>query len=247
MILADTAVGSAELAPLIRAQGVRCDTQPLSFGDFCFEGYGPEGRTGIGIERKRLHDMLDCIDDARYTGHQRIGMRHMYQFSILTIEGLWRPHDESGELMEGFYRDGKLSWAPCRYRNGRVLYSKLRRYLFSVSLAGVVVTYTRDPQHTAADTVEWFHYFQKPWKDHTALLAMQKFSLPQLPTLNEKPSLCRRWAADLEDIGLVKSEAAERLFKRPIVLATAEVEDWAELAGVGIPTARKIVRQIHGQ
>lgn len=245
MILVDVARGSAELKPYVRALGLRCETTSLQYGDICFEGHGPDGMMGIGIERKRLHDMLACIDDARYTGHQRIGMRHLYRVSILLIEGLWRPHDQTGVLMEGFInKDGKLAWAECRYRSSRVAYSKLRRYLFSVGLGGVHVCYTRDIEHTAYDIHEWYHYFQKDWWKHTSLLEMQKL---HLPSLLHKPPLVRRWAADLEDVGIVKSEAAQRLFKKPITLATAEESDWLQIPGVGVKTAQSIVREIWGQ
>lgn len=244
MILVDVATGSIELKPYIRALGIPCDSASLPFGDVCFEGHGPMGTVGVGIERKRLHDMLHCIDDARYTGHQRIGMKQMYQVSILLIEGLWRPHDQTGVLMEGFVGpSGKVSWAECRYRTQRVMYAKLRRYLFSVSLSGVHVCYTRDIQQTAYDIHEWYHYFQKRWQDHTSLLEMQRL---HIPTLNAKPSLTRLWATSLEDIGVVKSDLAERVFRTPIALATADERDWMRIPGVGVTIAQHIVADING-
>lgn len=244
MILVSHEKSSAELKPYISALGIPCEVSPLPFGDACFEGCGPEGRIGVGIERKKLHDMLGCIDDARYTGHQRIGMKSMYQVSILLLEGLWIPHDRTGVLMEGFFdRGGKLCWCECKYRAGRVMYSKLRRYLYSVSLSGVQVCYTRNLLHSAYDIHEWYHYFQKPWHTHTSLLEMQKF---HIPTLNAKPSLVRMWANDLGDVGIVKSEAAERLFRKPITLANADETDWMKIPGIGVKTAQSIVRQVWG-
>lgn len=235
---------SKELESLIRARGVPVQREPLVFGDVCFEGNGPHGTILVGVELKKLHDILNCIDDARYSAHQRVGMAQMYRVSILNIQGYWRQHDTEDLLMEGFInKDGKLSWAYCRPAGRNVAYSKLRRYLFSVSLSGVHVTYTRDVVHTANDIIHWYWYFQKRWKDHTSLLEMQKLNIP---TLNGKPTLVRRWAADLEGIGVKMSEDAARMFKTPIALASADETEWVRLPGVGVATAQAIWREVHG-
>src|SRR5512140_926633 len=140
MIIVDSRIGSKELCPIIRRLGVPCELTQLEYGDAAMEGNGKGGKVVIGIERKTLHDMLHCIDDARYASHQRPGMARMYDVSILLIEGTWRPH-ENGLLMELFRG---TQWGECRYRSSRVMYSKLYRYLLSVALSGVIITYTRD-------------------------------------------------------------------------------------------------------
>lgn len=241
MILVDSAVGSRELVSLIRSKGVLCDLTSLSFADAAFEGNGPDGPISIGVERKALHDMLHCIDDSRYSAHQLPGMAQMYTKSFLIVEGEWRPHDQDGTLMEGFR--GGTSWGPCRYRTQRVLYSKLYRYLVSVALSGVIITYSKTLNHTAQNIVELFHYFQKKWEDHRSLLEVQKLNIP---TMNGKPSLVRRWASDLEGIGVVHSMEAEKHFKTANQLANADEEEWLRIPGVGVKTARSIVREIQG-
>ncbi len=242
MILVDDRKGSAELLqPLRRVTTVVPSLiQRLEFGDIAFEGWGPGGRKMIGVERKTLHDMLHCIDDSRFTGHQMVGMRDYYWKSYLLVEGTWRPHDPDGTLMEG-YNGG--SWRELRYRTQRVRYSKLRRYLFSIELAGVTVLYTRDIAHTAYDIVELYHYFQKRWEDHTSLMEIQQVAIP---TLKGKPSLVRKWANDIEDIGVKLSQDAERMFRTPIRLAEADERDWLRIHGIGVTTAQRIVREIHG-
>jgi ERCC4-type nuclease len=233
-------MGSAELAPLIRKCGVKAEVAELPFGDFCFDGQGPDGRSVcIGVERKTLHDMLACIGDHRYAAHQLPGMRSLYDTSILIVEGSWRPH-EDGFLMELFRG---TSWGYCQQGRNKVMYQKLRRYLFSVSFSGVIVLYSRDPQQTAYDLCELFHWFSKPWHEHMSMLEMQNLVLP---TLNGKPSLVREWAARLSGIGTKKSEAAEKLFKRPIDLALAPQKKWMEIEGIGLKTAIQIVREIQG-
>ena len=112
-----------------------------------------------------------------------------------------------------------------------------------MSLSGVHVLYTRDIEQTAFDITEIFHYFSKQWSSHTSLLAMQRLNIP---TLNAKPSLVRRWASDLEGIGVKMSADAEKLFRKPIALATADETEWLRLPGVGVKTAQSVWREIHG-
>lgn len=257
MILVDSAKGSWELKSLLQRQGIITDIASMKYADACFEGNGPDGIVGVGIERKRPQDMLDCIDDGRYTGHQRVGMGKMYKFNFLVIEGYWRPDVRSGLMLFGIPKpDGTMFWSSKSPRGQRVMYRKMRRYLFSASLARVVVLYTRDIAHTAYDIVELYHWFQKPWRDHKAMLAMHQGyfwqqegrsdELMTLPTLDHKPSLVRRWAAELGGIGVKKSEDAERVFRTPHALANSEELDWMKLEGVGVGTAQSVVAEIMG-
>lgn len=240
MILIDSRVGSKELLPHVHLSGCRAELSTLEFGDACFEGNGPSGKVLIGIERKTLGDMLNCIDDARYSAHQRPGMQSMYQRSILMVEGVWKPDRASGYIMTCIHA---LTWTPYRYRSTMVRYSKLFRYLLTVQMTGTVVIITRDMEHTAYNICECFHYFQKKWEDHTSLLEVQKLNIPDL---RGKPSLVRRWASDLEGIGVKNSMEAEKIFATPYDLARSDETDWIRIPGVGAKLAKKIIREIHG-
>ena len=258
MIQVDAAVGSWELQSLIQKQGITCEKATLHAADACFEGNGPDGVVGIGIERKKIQDMLNCIDDGRYAGHQAVKMRRMYRFNFLILEGLWRPDTRSGLLLEGHPKaDGTVYWGADRLNRQRVMYRKLRRYLFSVSLSGVIVIPSRDIGQTAYDITELYHYFQKRWIDHKAMLAMHlgafwqydeaSRNLMAVPTLAGRPSLTRRWAKELQGIGVKYSEDAARIFPSPIRLATSQEIDWMKIPGVGVETAKRIIREIEGR
>src|SRR5438105_4306269 len=97
---------------IINRLGVRAELNDLDFGDAAFEGRSPAGMIAVGIERKTLHDLVRCIDDARLSGHQLIGMKQMYTVRAVIIEGHWKPHDPEGWLMEGY--NGGTTWAYCR-------------------------------------------------------------------------------------------------------------------------------------
>lgn len=246
MILVSSAVGSWELKALIEKQGVHCESSFLESGDACFEGQGPHGLTGVGIERKRLRDMLDCINDGRYN-EQRVLMSKRYSFSFLIVEGYWKPDIRSGILLRGLPQpNGTVVWTD-QWGQGmsRQMYYKLRRYLFSVALSGVFVLYTRDVAHTAYDICECFHYFQKPWQDHKSMLSLHQRTLT-IPTLNRRASLTRRWAFELGGVGMQYSEDAERIFRTPRLLANSEEQDWMKVPGIGPKTAIEIVKEIGG-
>jgi ERCC4-type nuclease len=245
MILVSSAVGSRELRQPLEQLGHGVESTSIHYGDACFEGYGPEGLDAIGIERKRLRDMLTCIGDGRYNA-QRVGMEKMYAFSFLILEGVWAPNPH-GVLYRGIEdKQGGIFWTPNWGEGmGIQMYAKLRRYLFSVSLSGVHVLYTRNLYQTAYDIHELFHYFQKPWRDHKSMLALHQRTVT-IPTLNHRASLVRRWAFELEGVGMEKSADAERLFRTPRELANAEESQWMKIPGVGAHTAIDIVKQIGG-
>lgn len=247
MILIDPRAGSGQaerggdLLPYVQALKVKAEKSMLPFGDAAFEGNGSKGRIAVGVERKRMSDILNCIDDARYAAHQKPGLKQLYQFNILIIEGVWKPDSATGYLMECV---SSLTWRPYRYRSQMTRYSKLFRYLLSVQLSGTPVIITRDIEHTAFNIVEMYHYFQKKWEDHTSLLEVQKIAIPDL---NNRPSLVRRWASDLDGIGVKMSQDAERLFKSGYALATSDEKAWLGIKSVGVATAQSIVRQIQGR
>lgn len=230
-----------DLIKHIREQRVPVQVANLEYGDAAFEMNGPDGSLLVGIERKSVSDMLACIDDGRLSGHQLLGMRQMYGIRVLMIEGHWKPHEPQGFLMEG-YQNG-FSWGFNKYRSQKTMYAKLYRFIISLQLSGVIVTYSRDPFHTAYNICEWFHYGQKKWDEHTSLKELHRIAMP---TLNRKPTLVRLWAHAIEGVGTKISELVERRFKTPIELATADEVAWLSIPGVGVKLARDIVAKIQG-
>lgn len=241
MILVDSATGSRELLPIIQRIGEEAKLQNMEYGDFVFSGNGPHGEIDIGIERKALHDMLHCIDDARLAGFQSHGMRTMFKIRIVILEGFYKPHDNEGILMES--RDGYKYW-PCKYRTKPPLYSKLYNYILSLSLSGLLVIHSRDPYQTAFNVVETYRYFQKKWTDHTAMQEIQTFALSEVMG---RPSLCRRWAAQVDGIGVKLSADVDRQFRTGRMMALASPSDWASIRGLSMSTAERIVSEIWGR
>jgi ERCC4-type nuclease len=229
-----------EILVHIHRTGCKAELTSLEFGDAAFEGNGPNGKILIGIERKTIGDMLNCIDDSRYSAHQRPGMMAMYQKSILIIEGVWKPDITTGYLMECI---NTLSWRVVKQRTQMARYNKLFRYLLTVQFSGVTVIWSRDMEQTAYNITEIFHWFQKPWDQHTSLLEMQKLNIP---ALTGRPKLVQRWAAEIDGIGVKHSQDAVKVFKTPYDLARSDETEWITLPGVGAKLARSVIKQIHG-
>ena len=145
---------------------------------------------------------------------------------------------------DGFMMESKdgIKWWLCRPHGMPVKYSKLRRYLISIRYSGMYVIFTRNLWHTAYDICEEYWYHQKG--DHTSLLEVPKLAIPQM---NFRPSLTRMWANDINGIGVKLGMDAERLFKKPKILANADESEWMRIPGIGAKTALDIVGQINGR
>lgn len=252
MIYVDPRDGAAktethkEFIAFIRALGIPSEAYRLDSADFAFEGNGPRGRILIGVERKTIHDMLNRIRDNGYV-EQRRRMMNQYAKSFLAFEGMWEPEYRSSmeaHMMEGFLKDGKYSFGHARFSSQYVLYSSLFNYLLSVALSGVIITYSHSIFHTAFNIVCIYKYFQKKWANHTSLLEVDRIAIP---TLTNETSLARRWAVDIDGIGVKYSAEAERMFKTPYRLAHSEESDWMRIGNIGAGTAIDIIKQIHGR
>jgi ERCC4-type nuclease len=229
--------GSKELVPIIERIGYQASLASLQYADFAFEGNGPQGPINIGVERKTLHDMLHCIDDARYAGLQRGGMSMLYQVSFLALEGMYKPHDSEGYLMEGF--KGGASWGSCRYRQQVPPYSKLFNYLISIAISGVIITVGRDMYQTAYNICMLYDYFHKPWASHTSMSEVQTMSLWNV---GGRPSLLKRILAQVDGIGVKLAEAAEAHFSEHGRIT--DPEEWSRIKGISKTSAIRIAREI---
>jgi len=109
MLFVDTQHGpghSGDLAPLLRRYLVPASLvvdQHLDHGDVLVVGNGPNGSAlRIGIEVKRVGDVLLCMEDGRFggLGGQLEGMHQDYDLSWLVVEDELRPDVDSGVLMK---------------------------------------------------------------------------------------------------------------------------------------------------
>lgn len=98
VILLDPRAGSCELLKPLKAAGLPVEESTLDFGDLAFLGRGEQGTPlFIGVEHKKLADLLQSMETGRLQGHQLLGMLTTFDRRYLVVEGEW-DHDERGRV-----------------------------------------------------------------------------------------------------------------------------------------------------
>lgn len=233
----DPRAGSGPLFPLLKSRGVKGVTlTQMTYGDIAIDGNGPGGMpVAIGIEYKKLGDMVQCIENGRFTGHQLPGMLESYDQIHLLVEGIWR-EGRSGliEVPRG------SSWQPM---SRGMTASALWGFLHTMSnKLGLKVSHTG----TTSQTVDWLYHLNRWWtekeyEEHKAHLA---FDNSAALSLVSRPSLRRRIAKELPGIGWGRSGDVARHFPSVIDMLIAGEQEWTSIKGIGKETARRVVRAI---
>lgn len=234
----DDRVGSRDLAPLLLKRGLPVEVTRLEYGDLTWLGNGPDGLWPVGVEVKTLGDLLSCIANGRFAGHQLGGLKDCYQVVYLLVEGQWKP-GEQGELLSW-----KGSWREVPWGKRKWLYRNVSHWLATMrEKGGVTVLRTAN----RAETVQALHdeytwWTADEWEEHRSHLQFDRSRSPSLV----RPSGAMRMAAEVPGIGWRRAAAVARHFKTPRRMANASVEEWQEVEGVGKTLAEKAVRFMAG-
>jgi ERCC4-type nuclease len=260
MILVDYRAGSRELEqPLAAIFGAPLvSVEELPFGDISFTGKGPSGTTlEIGIEYKKLGEMMTSIRDGRFSGHQLPGMlgeKGMYDYGWLLIEGEWRIDDDGFLTTLQFRRGKRPEW---KRAPGNMRASEYEKHLLTYQLCGGVhVRHARnqaDSVRVIADLYRW--WTDRAIDEHTSHLAQHR------PAFLSNVSAFRRAIAAWPGVGLKWSKAAEKATvdsgnaNDVVWLGSRDVVWWAVLSVVdntgntrrfGEANARKLVKFLRG-
>lgn len=161
----DDRTGSKELAKLFLPYGIQPKLCRLPFGDFAWEGAGPDGvKVGVVAERKTIGDLLDSIETKRLSGHQLPGISE-FDYGYLLVEGVWRQSPTGMlEVPTGKRADGTVVWTERGHR-----FDSLVNFLMGMSLrANMLVWQSCNPSQTAAFLVSQYRMWNKDWDDHTS-------------------------------------------------------------------------------
>lgn len=235
------------VASVLRALGLQVSTEDLAIGggettgaDFAFEGNGPDGRCMIGIERKRIHDMISSICNGRFSAKQLPGILQMYKFSYLIVEGAFRPNQETGllEIPRG------QSWFPLEIGSRRIMYREYHGFVTTLEQRTPMrVHRSVNPQETAHIISCLYHWWNaKPWLEHRAHQAFYQEQRVEI----FRASLLRRVAKELFKIGWGKSKAVDAAFESVHEAVNADVATWMKIPGIGKTIAERIVKEIRG-
>jgi len=244
-LLVDPRVGSKELSPFLFSLGLPTEETHLDYGDFAFEGSGPDGPTLIGIERKCLGDMLQSMRSGRLAGHQLSGLLSTYSTTYLVVEGVYRRGPDGILERPGWGRGegGRAAWAPVKFGSSTYLFSELDNFLTSLeNIAGLKIRLTSSKTHTAQVIESLYKWWGKEWGKHKSLGVVYT---PAPKTLDlVEPSVLRKVAVQLPGVGWEKSIAVERRWHTVLDMVLAEQGEWEELPGIGKTMAGRIVQAL---
>lgn len=240
MIFIDDRIGSKDLIkhmPENSAQLTR-----LRFGDAMFLGNGPEGcPVHVAMELKTIGDILACIIDGRFSGHQLPGLLAHYHVIYLIIEGKHRPDPRTGLLQV----PGSRGWRDADYGAKRWMYRDLDCFLSTMEMkAGIKVRRSYDRKESAQILLAQHHWWTA--KDYDEHRAHEAFDISGEPSV-VRPSLLRRIAAQLPGIGWQKAQAVEKHFPDVVTMMVADEREWRKIAGVGKTLSLRIIDEIQKQ
>lgn len=238
MLLIDSRAGSKELyMPLVQLQ-LEVQMTTLGFADVAFIGNGPSGPMTIGIEHKKIGDLVQSLMTGRLQGHQLPGCITQYDRSWLIVEGLWRTSERTG-LVEAWYGNRYQQVQPAIMGRG------LNGWLFTVELrGGMKVVCTRDREDSVEYIAALYRWWtDKEWHEHRGHLALY---LPPDAALFYKPTLVQQVAALLPGIGEDKSAVVDRHFGTVLEMACAGASTWQSIPGIGQMIARRAVEALQG-
>ncbi len=238
MILVDYREGSNELTKPLLTMGLPVDETILGYGDLAFMGRGEEGAPlYIGIEHKKVADLLNSMTTGRLQGHQMLGMLDPmtgYDRSWLIIEGSW-DSDASGRtsMWKGRGKRTPVKGAPLAMELEKRIICLETRGGFRVRLCP-----------TRKDTLRFVYALYRFWTDkdldeHKSHLALHAPDLDR--GLLIPISLKRELAARLPGVGYTRSQAVDKHFKSVRKMVNAPATEWVEIPGIGKTTAKNVV------
>lgn len=242
MIQVDKRAGSNELLAPLAAAGLPVEEATLDFGDIAFVGRG-EGGAGIliGIEHKKLSDLVNSLNTDRLAGHQLMGLLRYYDRANLIIEGEWEADENGRVLVPGRLRNQlkPLKGAPpASVLEQRVLTLEHR--------GGLRIRWTRNQE----ETVRYVSALYRFWSDrnldeHKSHLAIHAPDLDG--RLLDPVSDQRRVYAAFPSIGYTRSDAVAKHFPNLWSAANALEPEWVKVPGIGKTLAKNIVGFIRGR
>lgn len=240
-ILIDNRVGSSDLYPGLKKYGAKLVR--LDSADVVFSGNGPEGPTLIGVERKRITDLIGSMETGRLVDHQIPLMQESYGAVYLLIEGTYRTNPRTGV----FEYQNRGRWQSLRFRE-RTFYGKsVTNFINTLQIiGGIHVVYCCSKSETIQWVVATRSWWNKEWGKHKSHRTLQQSCKGtwQPSQFSTRPNIVRRVAACLPGIGDERSLAVSQRFQTPLEMFEATVEDWQEIAGIGKGTAEKVTKAL---
>jgi ERCC4-type nuclease len=223
-IYLDDRAGSIELHPhLPKSRTTLCR---LDFGDVAFDGKGPEGTVSIGIEYKKIPDLVDCMQSGRFAAHQLPGMAKTYDVFYLLIEGRFKAR-----------YDGILQWWHSDKKKWHMPFGGAKR---RPTTEHEFLSWVTTMEYQGGCHLRWSNDLKQSAR-------VVNSSGPKYASLFNPIPLSRKIVSQIEGVGWEKSKALAEAFPTVFDLAIADEKDLTKVPGVGKKLAQSIMKQIRGE
>lgn len=250
MILIDPRAGSHQYLAKIKGK-VNCKVEHSSLpsGDFAFDGNGPNGRIGIGIELKRLDDMLGSMRQGRLAGDQLVNMNGGYGMTYVILQGRYRPDEEGNLTVLRKTRDG-MKWVVLDISRGNAAmgrmfkYAELDKHICTLEcLKHVCMVRAETSLEVTWQVVNRYLWWQKAWEEHNSGDPIKL----QAEVMFNRVSLRRDIATRIPAIGWKRSKDVAVHFKTTYDMVTASAEEWQEVEGIGGKIAKDVWSKLRSE
>lgn len=245
-MIIDPRTGSEDLARPLAALGVPVQLMQLEFGDAAWLGLGPGKRqVPVGVEVKKLGDLLQCIRDDRYVGHQLKGLKETYEVRHLLVEGLVTAGEERELLTfkKGVWRRP--------YEGSTWMYEAFRNWTLTQQYrSGIHVDFTPDRRGTVAWLAGCFHWWtEKTYEEHRSHEGL--YFKPMVPGDNSDimdpitdQTMRRMLVAQgiMRGVGYEKAKAAAERFRSVEQMYWADEVEWRNVPGFGKKLAAQMFK-----
>ena len=239
MLFVDDRQGSSELIPLL---GLLAVETRLESGDVVWSGQGPDGDLLIGVEVKKIGDLLSSETTGRLAATQIPRMLNRYQQVWLLTVGEYRA-GRSGRLE---IRGSHGGWYPYRIGPRPVPYGYLEAFLVEIQVLGVHIKQVYDNRAAAQWLVCAHNWWQKPWEKHRAMRKLDRSGEQALmPGMDGNTEQMVKLAAQLPNIGWERAWAAAQCFAHPHAMFSSSAHQWEEVPGVGKVIAKSVIGAIY--
>jgi ERCC4-type nuclease len=204
--------------------GLDVESTTLDYADIAFTGRGDDDAlVAIGIELKKLPDLMSSLRTGRLSGHQLLGLTgpdKVYDFGWLLVEGEWKP-DGKGNVLVPRHRSG-FKWSPLP---GMPVSEMEKRLTTLDLLGGLRVRHSSSRACTLHFIANLYHWFNDKSMDRHSTHLVPHTAHGFLPLSDFRQTVMR-----FPNIGLKASKAVEDYFGANLQDAVnASAADWAEI------------------
>ncbi len=248
MISVDPRIGSGHYVSMLSALSIPVQKKHMKYGDLAFSGYGPTAPVAVGIEVKKVGDLISSLVTKRLTAHQLPGMQRTYDVIYLAVVGRHRA-GEAGAIETAKF--GHWSEHPTRLSWGQLqgMLSSIRHCVRSESGQGVIVIPFDQDKHFIDWLVHEYAWWQREFASHSSHvgLRVEKRLQDDSTWIPTAPTLTTQVASLLSGIGDQTAREVGKKFGSVVDLVNASVKEWGTIDGVGKKRAAQAWLSLRGE